>query len=343
MPKKAGFYSELNRFTASAESTEMVAGVGSYIFCSVFGVPNEFALEKIRIIAPDIGIALPNAIDIRILSNPGLFLMNEAVLAGSGESYVTVGWNDVTSEQGPNVQWLYYDVFDPSLVIKDDLNSNCVHFMIVSDAALAAGTTFQIEVEGYRLANLYETTHPIRETRHDSRRMKVLRHDVAADVWHDLGDTRNVLYNRNTEIEPFIAVTDLVYFGMEEMFEGLWFHINDPNTTRDVALTLEYWNGAAWVALAAPANYRNNCSDSTNVLASEIIFAHSGVIEATINPQLWIKGTIDDVGTVVTEPPADLPDTYVSKWIPRYWIRASIDDITTAPTFYWIRPRPEVS
>lgn len=336
MPYNGVYYSELNRFRVQYTATEWTSsGAATATFVSVFGVPNEFALERLRLIENgNISILPADNIDIRILSNPAAWREAEIATPGSGEQYVIAGMDDVVSETAPNTFWLYDDIFDPPLVIRDDLKSNCMHFMLLSDAALSADAVFSFDIYGYKIPQNYETTHSIQQIRHSSEDLKVLRNDVAGDLWYDLGNTKNPDYNKNAAIDPFGIATDYVYFGQDELWTGLWFHINDKNTTQPITDTWEYWDGAAWQVLTV----RDNC---TTMGASTYVFNHSGVIEWD-DPGDWVPDTIDNAAMVTTEPPYDYPPTVSTKWKPRFWVRCNIDDVTTAPTFYWIREKPQV-
>jgi hypothetical protein len=122
---------------------------------------------------------------------------------------------------------------------------------------------------------------------------------------------------------------------MDEIWNGLWFNIRDKNTTVGVTQTWEYWDGAAWVALTV----RDNCTD--NESTSPTVFYNSGVIEW--DTPAWAKDTLYNTLLAAPEPPYDYEeDIYSSKWDQRYWVRCNIDDVTTAPTFYWIREKPQV-
>lgn len=338
MPYNAGFYTELNRFQAQASAATLVAGVGESIYLSVFGVPNEFDITRIRIIEDgNISLLAADNVDIKILSDPGKYREAEAAAVGSGEPYVLLAIDDAVSETAPNTYWLYDDMFDPPIRISDNLKSNCVHIMISSDAALSAAADFTVYIEGYKIPQLYTTTHSISQARHDNKLLKVLRNDVASDLWYDFGGTYNPDYNKNSAISPFIINTDYVYFGMEEKWNGLWFNINSQNTTTGITETWEFWNGAAWVALTV----RNNCTDDESTNPSS--FYNSGVVEWD-TPVTWRPVTIDTAAMVLTEPPYDNPDgsIYTEKWIPRYWVRCNIDNVATTPTFYWIREKASV-
>lgn len=330
------FYQELNRFKAQSTAPTLVAGAGEAVYLSVFSVPNNFRLTRLRIIENgNISIAAADNIDVKVLSDPGKYREAETATAGSGEPYVILGMDTVTSESGPNIFWLYDDIFDPPLAINDNLKSNCFHILISSVAALSDNADFSVYIEGYKTPEIYETTHDIGQARHGNKLLKVLRNNVASDLWYNLGDTTNPDYNKNSAIAPFVLNTDYIYFGMEEFWNGLWFNINGKNTTTGITETWEYWNGTAWSALTV----RDNCTDAETTQPT--LFYNSGVIEWD-TPTDWQKSQIGVSAIVSTEPPYDLPETYVEKWIPRYWVRCNIDDVSTDPTFYWIREKPSV-
>ena len=164
-----------------------------------------------------------------------------------------------------------------------------------------------------------------------------MRHDAVNDIWYNLGNTINPDYNKNTVITPFVLDTDYVYFGMEEIWNGLWFHVNSQNTTTGITGIWEYWDNTAWQTLAV----RDNCTDFEST--SETLFYNSGVIEWDTQSD-WTAGAINTVAMATTEPPYDNLDgsIYYEKWIPRYWVRCNIDDVSTTPTFYWIREEASV-
>lgn len=332
MPYSGNFYAELNRFKAQATTTTLTAGIGANLYCSVFGVPDEFRVERIRIIENgNITTGGADNIDIKILSDPGKYRESEATTVGSGEPYVIIGIDDAISETAPNTFWLYDDVFDPPLAVYDGLNSNCMHFLISSDAALSDNAIFTIYVEGYKLPQVYDTSL---HNAHQNGKLQVLRYDSANLLWHKL-DTLNLDYNKKAAIDPFVIESDYLYFGMDEVWNGLWFNIRDKNTTVGITQTWEYWNGAGWVALTV----RDNCTDDETT--SPTVFYNSGVIEW--DTPAWKKDTIYNALLAAPEPPYDHEeDIYSSKWDERYWVRCNIDDVTTAPTFYWIREKPQV-
>lgn len=338
MPLNSNYYADLNRFQLNATAQTLSAAIGGTIYLSIFGVPNEFNITRMRIIEDgNLSLLAADAVDIVWLSDPGKYREAEAAAAGSGEPYVLASIDDATSEVAPNTYWLYDDIFDPPLTVKDNLKSNCMHFKLSSDAALSSDADFTIYIEGYSLPELYTTAHSIGQARHDNRLLKVLRNDVAADAWYEMGNTINPDYNKNAAITPFILDTDYVYFGMEEQWNGLWFNINSQNTTTGITETWEYWDGSAWQTLTV----RNNCTDDETTAATS--FCNSSVIEWD-TPATWTIDTIDNAAMVTTEPPYDYPNSnlYAQKWMPRYWIRANIDDVSTTPTFYWIREKASV-
>lgn len=330
------YYSELNRFRVQYTATEWTSSGGATAtFISIFGVPNEFALERLRIIENgNITILPADNIDIQILSNPALWREAETATPGSGEQYVIAAMDDVVSETAPNTFWLYDDIFDPPLMIRDDLKSNCMHIRLSSDAALSADSIFSFDIYGYKIPQNYETTHSISQIRHSSEDLKILRNDVAGDLWYDLGNTKNPDYNKNCAIDPFVIATDYIYFGQDELWSGLWFHINDKNTTEPITDTWEYWDGSAWQTLTV----RDNC---TTMGTDTYVFNHSGIIEWD-DPGDWVPDTIDNAAMATTEPPYDYPPVIATKWKSRFWVRCNLDDVTTAPTFYWIREKPQV-
>ena len=336
MPYNGNLYTELNRFKVQATAATLTAGIGEAIYLSIFGVPNEFALTQMRIIENgNISLGSADNIDIKILSDPGRYRALETGTAGSEEPYVLLAEDAVQSEPSPNLFWLYYDIFDPPIMIRDNLKSNCCHIMLSSDAALSDNAVFTIYIEGYKIPEIYLTSHDIGQARHDNKLLKVLRNDVAGDLWYNLGNTTNPDYNKNAAIAPFVLATDYIYFGMEEVWNGLWFNINAQNTTTGITETWEYWNGATWVALTV----RNNCTDAETTASTS--FYNSSVIEWD-TPSAWKSAMISTVAMVATEPPYDNSDIYVSKWIPRYWVRCNIDDVSTPPTFYWIKEKASV-
>lgn len=333
MSYSTSLYASLNRFQVQGTAATLTAGAGETIYLSIFGVPNEFEINRLRIIENgNITLAPADSIDIKVLSDPGKYREAEAIDVGSGESYVLLSIDNTVSEVSPNIYWLYDDIFDPPIRIFDNLKSNCFHIQISSDAALSAAAEFSVYVEGYKISMAYTTTHDIRQARHNNRFLRVLRHDVASDLWYRLGDTTNPDYNKDYAISPFVLNTDYVYFGMEEKWNGLWFNINDKNTTTGITETWEYWDGAAWNALTV----RNNCTDAETTNPTS--FYNSSIIEWD-TPVDWNIDTIDSAAMVTTEPPYDFlnGNIYKDKWQPKYWLRVNIDNVTTPPTFYWIR------
>ena len=331
MPYSGSYFAELNRIRVTATSTELVQDIGSLIYCSISGVPNDFELERLRIYSEDLGLTNTDTIDIKMLSDPGKYREAEAGTTGFGEPYVLYGMDDVMAEAGPNVIWLTDVLFDPPLKIRDDLKSNCLHFVIVSPAALTDDAFFKFDVTGYPSVMLYdESHHTVNSGMQPAKSLKVLR-NTSTDIWVALGNITNPDNNVNAAISLFGNAADYVYFGMEETFEGLWFLLKTANSTDSITMVLEYWDGSAWSSLTV----RDNCTDDAT---APILFANSGVIEWDLETD-WVIARLNDIVSTTGTIPYDFPETYDDAYKPRYWVRLNIDSITTQPVMQWIREK----
>ncbi len=306
--------------------------LGESVFVSLFGVPNSCVIKRLRFYSGDIPVDTDHKITIRILSDPARYRAAEAATAGSGEPYVLVGMDSVTSSASPNTYWLKDVSYSSDVVYRDDLKSSCLHLMLESATLLDADATFTIEAEVEGLPNILLT----QDTDHflGQKNLQILRWS-SGNIWTDLTrDLFNWSQNADASLSLFTAATDVIYIGSPDPIDALMFDVHTFSTNAGATSTLNFWNGSTWAALTT---VYDNCMDA-NSNGSEINFASSGVI--TWEPQTnWRKARLGDLS--LGTPPYDhwraesfAPDHY---WDEKYWLALSFDDIANQATFRSIR------
>ena len=329
---------DLKRVYSAVTSPTMVATAGNYMHISIPGIPNEgMVLKRLRVVGNGLTTTGSNSLDIRLLSNAGRYRAAEASAAGSGEAYVLRALDDKISSDGPNTRYVYDLTPANEEIYADDLDSTTLHLRIDSPAALTGPTTFDVEVWGDGLLRVEgsPTTNPKRDI--------AIRRWSTGNVWKDMrgvgGNAEHNLLNPTPGHTLLSAASDYLYFGLEETFDGLWFHLANANTVAGTTATWQYWNGTTWATLTV----RDNCTDASPVTPT--IFSYSGIIEWDI-PSDWVKSDLTSLGAPldgVVNPiggygtfPTDGSGTRIT----RYWVRLKLSSVTGQPTFRWIKTRP---
>lgn len=105
----------------------------------------------------------------------------------------------------------------------------------------------------------------------------VLFHDGAS--FTDLS-LKMLSFGRDSAAVPLLAAMGALYFARFKPFAALYAEVKVPNSVA-TSLTLEYWNGSAWVAVAGQV-------DDSNA------FSRSGFIQFD-KPEDWAETTVNGV------------------------------------------------
>lgn len=337
---------DLKRVYSAVTTPTMAATAGNYMYVSIPGIPNEgVALKRLRIIGNGLTTTASNALDIRLLTDAGKHQAAEIAAAGSGEIYVNFAMNDEASSDGPNTRYISDTTFSDDVIYADDLDSTNLHIRIDSPSALTEPTTFDIEVWGDGLMRLDQPAGQPTPAGTPKKDLSIRRWS-SGNNWKDLrgvrGDAEHNLRNTTPAHTLFSAASDYLYFGLEDIFDGLWFFLSSANTVSGTTATWQYYNGSTWATLTV----RDNCTDANAVVPT--IFSYSGIIEWD-TPNDWAKTDLASLGApldgVVNPqrlyggfPTGDDGGNRTS----RYWVRLQLSSITGQPTFKWIRSRPLV-
>ena len=109
---------------------------------------------------------------------------------------------------------------------------------------------------------------------------------------------------------------DYIYVGAELPFRGVAVDLGTAVNNNNQALTCEYWNGSAWVALS-----ETDGTDSTGT------FAVDGNVTWTV-PSVWAKSTLRNNAAVTAEAGTFNSFSNKSAYIANlYWTRWSVDGL----------------
>lgn len=106
-----------------------------------------------------------------------------------------------------------------------------------------------------------------------------------------------------------VANGDWVLVGSHNRFRGAYCDVDSTNSTASVTLTVEYWNGDAWVS-----------ANATNGTSSATAFDQDGLVYWTV-PGAWVAAKFTDIYPVVSGLPAN--QYYSNEKM--YWTRWSVN------------------